>query len=334
MNPRRARLVWARGAQAPGAARGDAQPDQAADLAPRSVATPSGSPPAAGWCACKAPFDARALAERGVARRCATARATSSTRCCSARRIPEHAAPARRGARGPAAAHADRPGARLSPAAAALARQRAAASSRPARPMPSSALERHGAAAGSYLAAARIARCHPWCAAGIDPVPDRRAAPVHPLPHRSTTEEHSMTDIRRTLLWVIFSILAGPALGRSGTGLQRAAVDLLPPGASKPRRRARAAPAPAPCVGAAAPQLPPRRAAAGAAAGARRRRGAGAGAGSRSRSTPTSCAPPSTARAAAWCASSCCSYADAADRASTSCCSTSSASAPTWRRPA
>jgi uncharacterized protein len=35
------------------------------------------------------------------------------------------------------------------------------------------ALQRHGALAGSYLAAARIARCHPWCAAGFDPVPDR-----------------------------------------------------------------------------------------------------------------------------------------------------------------
>ncbi len=33
------------------------------------------------------------------------------------------------------------------------------------------ALERHGAAAGSYLALRRIARCHPWCAAGDDPVP-------------------------------------------------------------------------------------------------------------------------------------------------------------------
>ncbi|NNU44789.1 membrane protein insertion efficiency factor YidD [Ramlibacter montanisoli] len=34
------------------------------------------------------------------------------------------------------------------------------------------ALERHGAAAGAYLAAVRIARCHPWCDGGHDPVPD------------------------------------------------------------------------------------------------------------------------------------------------------------------
>ncbi len=35
------------------------------------------------------------------------------------------------------------------------------------------ALERHGAAAGSYLTAARLVRCHPWCDGGFDPVPDR-----------------------------------------------------------------------------------------------------------------------------------------------------------------
>jgi putative membrane protein insertion efficiency factor len=33
------------------------------------------------------------------------------------------------------------------------------------------ALEQHGAAAGSYLAARRLLRCHPWCEAGFDPVP-------------------------------------------------------------------------------------------------------------------------------------------------------------------
>lgn len=33
------------------------------------------------------------------------------------------------------------------------------------------ALERHGAAAGSSLVAARLLRCHPWCAGGCDPVP-------------------------------------------------------------------------------------------------------------------------------------------------------------------
>jgi uncharacterized protein len=33
------------------------------------------------------------------------------------------------------------------------------------------ALERHGAAAGSYLTLRRLARCHPWCTPGFDPVP-------------------------------------------------------------------------------------------------------------------------------------------------------------------
>jgi putative membrane protein insertion efficiency factor len=35
------------------------------------------------------------------------------------------------------------------------------------------ALEQHGAAAGSYLAARRLLRCHPMCAGGHDPVPDQ-----------------------------------------------------------------------------------------------------------------------------------------------------------------
>jgi len=33
------------------------------------------------------------------------------------------------------------------------------------------ALDRHGAAAGSYLALRRVLRCHPWCDGGLDPVP-------------------------------------------------------------------------------------------------------------------------------------------------------------------
>ncbi|MEJ7930289.1 membrane protein insertion efficiency factor YidD [Ramlibacter sp. AN1015] len=48
------------------------------------------------------------------------------------------------------------------------------------------ALERHGALAGSYLTAARLVRCHPWCAGGHDDVPataprlfTRRVFPFH-----------------------------------------------------------------------------------------------------------------------------------------------------------
>lgn len=36
------------------------------------------------------------------------------------------------------------------------------------------ALERHGPVGGSYLAARRLVRCHPGCAGGHDPVPERR----------------------------------------------------------------------------------------------------------------------------------------------------------------
>jgi hypothetical protein len=33
------------------------------------------------------------------------------------------------------------------------------------------ALERHGAAAGTYMTVRRLMRCHPWCEGGDDPVP-------------------------------------------------------------------------------------------------------------------------------------------------------------------
>lgn len=33
------------------------------------------------------------------------------------------------------------------------------------------ALERHGAARGSWLTVCRLARCHPFCQGGCDPVP-------------------------------------------------------------------------------------------------------------------------------------------------------------------
>ena len=59
------------------------------------------------------------------------------------------------------------------------------------------ALERHGAAAGTYLTAARILRCHPWCNGGFDPVPERApslfrrfvddaGAPVSPLSDKTS----------------------------------------------------------------------------------------------------------------------------------------------------
>ena len=37
------------------------------------------------------------------------------------------------------------------------------------------ALERHGAARGSWLTLRRLVRCHPWGGIGWDPVPDGKA---------------------------------------------------------------------------------------------------------------------------------------------------------------
>ena len=58
------------------------------------------------------------------------------------------------------------------------------------------ALDRYGAAAGSYLTMRRLARCHPWCEGGLDPVPQElprgmrlfsRLVP-HDTPSSSPTE--------------------------------------------------------------------------------------------------------------------------------------------------
>lgn len=54
------------------------------------------------------------------------------------------------------------------------------------------AVETHGAVRGTWLAARRVARCHPWAAGGLDPVPapndrtrkNRRSA--MPWPRRTT----------------------------------------------------------------------------------------------------------------------------------------------------
>jgi putative membrane protein insertion efficiency factor len=48
------------------------------------------------------------------------------------------------------------------------------------------AVETHGAVRGSWLAARRVARCHPWAAGGVDPVPP-------PKNRRSSTPSSSST---------------------------------------------------------------------------------------------------------------------------------------------
>ncbi len=45
------------------------------------------------------------------------------------------------------------------------------------------AVQQHGAVKGSALAAARIARCHPWAAGGIDDVPPHRDFAHELTPH-------------------------------------------------------------------------------------------------------------------------------------------------------
>ncbi len=46
------------------------------------------------------------------------------------------------------------------------------------------AVTEHGSLRGSWLAVRRIARCHPWAAGGVDPVPSRHDL-QHPPPTRT-----------------------------------------------------------------------------------------------------------------------------------------------------
>jgi putative membrane protein insertion efficiency factor len=52
------------------------------------------------------------------------------------------------------------------------------------------ALQRHGALRGSALAGWRLARCHPWCEGGFDPVPERPDNPAAGLFTRLGGPQH------------------------------------------------------------------------------------------------------------------------------------------------
>lgn len=48
------------------------------------------------------------------------------------------------------------------------------------------ALEKHGAIKGAYLAGGRLLRCHPWHAGGHDPVPDILSPSASSIPPSRT----------------------------------------------------------------------------------------------------------------------------------------------------
>ena len=50
------------------------------------------------------------------------------------------------------------------------------------------AVRRHGAVKGGWLAAKRVARCHPWGGSGYDPVPDLTPAPERDGAHNKTDD--------------------------------------------------------------------------------------------------------------------------------------------------
>jgi len=72
------------------------------------------------------------------------------------------------------------------------------------------AIQEHGALKGIALGSARIARCHPWAAGGVDDVPPRR-------------DSHAVTN----RAGFVTSIAAGPNLERAAMRAQPTDSDLI-----------------------------------------------------------------------------------------------------------
>jgi putative membrane protein insertion efficiency factor len=159
--------------------------------------------PGCGWCACASPSRAR-ISSRPIPRRCAALRRPSSTACSRARCSMSPAASGRC-AVAAAAAHAAAAGAWL-PALLKPWLGNACRFEPTCSAYALGALQQHGAVVGATLAARRILRCHPWCDGGCDPVPAQAPRPVHPLGLGAREPRRSMTDMRRTLLWVVFTM--------------------------------------------------------------------------------------------------------------------------------
>lgn len=60
------------------------------------------------------------------------------------------------------------------------------------------ALEQHGAAAGSYLTVRRLARCHPWCEGGLDPVPQELPRSMRLFSRLTPSDDSSSSSRKKT----------------------------------------------------------------------------------------------------------------------------------------